>query len=50
MGLVRKGRLYDIGLEINDRMPCEPGFAPFSLMFTHTPEETAPADARYEPL
>jgi kynurenine formamidase len=41
MGLVREGRLYDIGLEISDRIPCVPGFAPFSLMFTHTPEGTA---------
>jgi kynurenine formamidase len=38
---VRQGRVYDLGLEINDRMPRGPGFAPFSLAFTHTPEGTA---------
>jgi len=38
---VRQGRVYDLGLEISDRMPYGPGFAPFSLAFTHTPEGTA---------
>lgn len=41
MRIVRKGRVYDLGLEISDRMPHGPGFAPFSLAFTHTPEGTA---------
>jgi kynurenine formamidase len=39
--IVRQGRVYDLALEINDRMPLGPGFAPFSLAFTHTPEGTA---------
>lgn len=39
--IVRKGRTYDLGLEINDRMPQVPSFAPFSLTFSHTPEGTA---------
>ena len=38
---VRQGRVYDLGLEISDRTPHGPGFAPFSLSFTHTPEGTA---------
>jgi kynurenine formamidase len=38
---VKQGRIYDLGLELNDRMPCVPGFAPFSLVFTHSPRSTA---------
>jgi len=41
MRVVRSGRTYDLGLEINDQMPHGAGFAPFSLEFTHTPQGTA---------
>jgi kynurenine formamidase len=41
--IVRRGRVYDLGLEINDRMPCVPGFAPFSLVFTHPAKGTTPS-------
>jgi kynurenine formamidase len=42
MRLVRTGRLYDLGVELNSRSPGVPGFTPFTLAFTHTPERTAP--------
>lgn len=32
------GHVYDLGLEINERMPHNPDFARFSLAFTTTPE------------
>jgi kynurenine formamidase len=38
--LPRKGRVYDLGLELNDRIPSNAAFTPLSLKFTHTPEET----------
>jgi kynurenine formamidase len=38
--LPRRGHVYDLGLEINDRIPHNPGFAHFSLAFTQTPEGT----------
>jgi kynurenine formamidase len=34
------GKIYDLGLELNDRIPSNPAFTPLSLAFTHTPEET----------
>jgi kynurenine formamidase len=34
------GTVYDLGLELNDRIPSNPAFTPLSLVFTHTPEET----------
>ena len=40
--LVRTGRVYDLGVELNSRSPGVPGFTPFTLAFTHTPEHTAP--------
>ena len=41
--LVRKGRVYDLGVELNRNSPAVPGFAPFSMAYTHTPEMTAPS-------
>jgi kynurenine formamidase len=40
LGLPRKGRVYDLGLELNDRIPMNPDFTPLSLRVTQTPEET----------
>ena len=42
MRLVRTGKTYDLGVELNSESPGVPGFAPFMLAFTHTPEMTAP--------
>jgi kynurenine formamidase len=44
VGLVRHGRVYDLGLEINDRMPQGPreAFVPFSMAFSTTPEGSNP--------
>jgi kynurenine formamidase len=36
----RDGRVYDLGLELNDEIPSNTAFTPLSLRFTHTPEET----------
>lgn len=38
--LARTGRVFDLGLEINDRIPHNPDFVRFSLAFTSTPEGT----------
>ncbi|HWA80989.1 MAG TPA: cyclase family protein [Acetobacteraceae bacterium] len=38
--LAGEGRVYDLGLEINERMPQNPDFVRFSLAFTTTPEGT----------
>jgi kynurenine formamidase len=38
--LAKQGRVYDLGLEINERMPHNPDFVRFSLAFTATPEGT----------
>jgi kynurenine formamidase len=35
---VSSGRVFDLVLEINDRIPNNPGFVRFSLAFTRTPE------------
>jgi len=40
LALVTEGRVYDLGLEINDRIPHNPDFVRFSLAFTSTPEGT----------
>lgn len=37
---VSSGRVFDLGLEINSRIPNNPGFVRFSLAFTRTPEMT----------
>jgi kynurenine formamidase len=36
----RRGRVYDLGLELNDEIPSNAAFTPLSLTFTHTPEAT----------
>ena len=36
----RTGKVYDLGLELNDVIPSNPAFTPLSLTFTHTPEAT----------
>ncbi|MBN8995067.1 MAG: cyclase family protein [Rhizobiales bacterium] len=38
--LPRSGRVYDLGLELNDRIPSNPAFTPLSLQFTHRPDES----------
>jgi kynurenine formamidase len=38
--LPQKGRVYDLGLELNDRIPSNAEFTPLALKFTHTPQET----------
>lgn len=40
LALARMGRVYDLGLEINERIPHGPDFVRFSLAFTSTPEGT----------
>jgi kynurenine formamidase len=44
--LVRAGRLYDLGLEINEQMPqgLRGAFVPFSLAFSTTPEGSHPGE------
>lgn len=37
---VAAGRVYDLGLEINNRIPNNPGFVRFERAFTATPEVT----------
>jgi kynurenine formamidase len=41
--LPSRGRVYDLGLELNERMPHNPEFTRFAHMFTHTPEGTGTA-------
>lgn len=38
--LARRGRVYDLGLELNSAIPHNPDFVRFSLAFTQTPEGT----------
>ena len=38
--LPQSGRVYDLGLELNDRIPSNPAFTPLSLQFTHRPDES----------
>jgi len=40
LGLARSGRVYDLGLELNSRIPHNPDFVRFAMSFTHTPEAT----------
>ena len=40
LGLVKAGRVYDLGLELNSRIPHNPEFVCFAMSFTHTPEGT----------
>jgi kynurenine formamidase len=44
--LARDGKVYDLGLEINERMPQGPrgAFVPFSLAFSTTPEGSNPGE------
>jgi kynurenine formamidase len=41
IALARTGRVFDLGLEINNRIPHNPDFVRFTMAFTHTPEGTA---------
>ena len=43
IGLARTGRIYDLGNTLDSKSPGVPGFTPFTLAFTHTPEMTAPS-------
>ena len=47
LGLPRAGKVYDLGLELNDVIPSNPAFTPLALKFTHTPEETG-ADSPFQ--
>ena len=38
--LPKAGRVYDLGLELNSRIPHNPEFVRFAMSFTHTPEGT----------
>jgi kynurenine formamidase len=38
--LPTKGKVYDLALEINNKIPNNPGFVRYSSAFTHTPEMT----------
>src|ERR1700722_10286325 len=40
IGLAKTGRIYDLGLELNSRIPHNPEFVRFAMSFTHTPEGT----------
>jgi kynurenine formamidase len=40
LALPRQGRVYDLGLELNETIPHNPEFTRFALAFTHTPEGT----------
>jgi kynurenine formamidase len=40
LGLPRAGQVYDLGLELNSRIPHNPEFVRFAMSFTHTPEAT----------
>ena len=40
LGLARSGQVYDLGLELNSRIPHNPEFVRFAMSFTHTPEGT----------
>jgi kynurenine formamidase len=38
--LPKAGKVYDLGLELNDKIPSNSAFTPLALTVTHTPEET----------
>jgi kynurenine formamidase len=40
LGLPKSGQVYDLGLELNSRIPHNPEFVRFAMSFTHTPEGT----------
>jgi kynurenine formamidase len=40
LGIARRGQVFDLGLELNTRIPHNPDFVRFSLAFTQTPEGT----------
>jgi kynurenine formamidase len=40
LGLPKAGQVYDLGLELNSRIPHNPEFVRFAMSFTHTPEGT----------
>ena len=40
LALPREGRVFDLGLELNSRIPHNAEFVRFALAFTHTPEGT----------
>ena len=40
VSIPRSGKVYDLGLELNDTIPHNPAFTPLALTFTHTPGET----------
>ncbi len=40
LAVPRDGRVYDLGLELNEHIPHGPGFTRFAHTFTHTPEST----------
>jgi kynurenine formamidase len=45
VSLIRKGRVFDLGMEINHKMPQgpRPALVPFSLLFSTTPETDDPS-------
>jgi kynurenine formamidase len=43
LGIPKNGRVFDLGLELNARIPHNPEFVRFALAFTHTPEITSKA-------
>ena len=45
LGIAKSGRVFDLGLELNARIPHNPEFVRFALAFTHTPEVTGKASA-----
>jgi kynurenine formamidase len=40
LSIAKRGRVFDLGLELNTRIPHNPDFVRFSLAFTQTPEGT----------
>jgi kynurenine formamidase len=40
LAMPHKGQVFDLGLEINSRIPHNPDFVRFAMAFTHTPEGT----------
>ena len=43
LSIPRRGRVYDLGLELNASIPHNASFTRFAHLFTHTPEETGAA-------
>ena len=40
LAISRRGRVFDLGLEFNSRVPHNPEFVRFAMAFTHTPKST----------